>query len=446
MSKLITMAVSFIVFTACTNFEDIKQINMSFLNINIPGGTTQLSGNPVWVETSTSRTNVTEQYLLLKLICTNGVIDPEPRILSIRPGAATGAGPKTALFNISAMVDVPFDFSFFTDDGGETPTEYTIREGMVAVFTVEAGEQYVDTNNVLQTVWKGSPETLSVLKGKLDEYTHTSFYVAGQSFNSYYITGKRTLSEIQAANQTANMLYVEDYRHPVKAWVYFLTATPLFEGKMKLNYYGEPSVLVGINVASMPANSLVEFNLNEIARKYKHPAKRLKGYSFYNTGQTSHINVSANNVYVNNGGIIDDITYTENHSVLYLTNRLGVVETINCYGKLEQLAGTESETYMFPPRKEPDVFKRTIEANSKSNTKKFRINTGYKEKADRTLIESLFLSPYPAAWFKSTEIKPLFGKDYGFLPVTILNTETKTHDTDEDLISFDIEFTVAHNQ
>ena len=105
---LVIICMSFLLFAACSSFEQNVTEMASQASMTIPGGTVQLSGNPIWIQASTTRTNVSEQYLLLKVICTTGQIDAEPRILRIKGVSAN--------FNIQSLVNVPFDYEFDYSD------------------------------------------------------------------------------------------------------------------------------------------------------------------------------------------------------------------------------------------------------------------------------------------------------------------------------------------
>ena len=73
------------------------------LTINIPGGAVQLSGNPVIIEAATTRTNVSQQMMLLRIVAA------DPQLTGTWIEDISGI---SAQFDISGLVDASFEYQF----------------------------------------------------------------------------------------------------------------------------------------------------------------------------------------------------------------------------------------------------------------------------------------------------------------------------------------------
>lgn len=410
---------SFLLFAACSSFEQNVTEMASQASMTIPGGTVQLSGNPIWVQASTTRTNVSEQYLLLKVICTTGQIDAEPRILRIKGVSAN--------FNIQSLVNVPFDYEFdYSDLSGYAPATWNDRTGLVAAFTLQVGESYVYNDEYFEE-YTAETQSINVIQGKKTNYQ----IVNEGSFFENYIENTRFLDMGEAANASDNKTVVKSLMHPVKAWLYFYGSAP--NVYVDILHTDGTTHTATVTPSLLSDYTLVEYNAHGCAFANRQAGKTIQSYSLRigNPG-TSFLNVEIQEA------------YTESYAELYMLNQHGVVEVINCYGDLETNAASESETYTLQPKLSPGMYDRTIETESKGNKVSFKINTGYKTLSERIAIQKLLLSPYKLAWLKTNKLPPVTGETWGFVPVNLMPGNWMIDTTSTDIIDLAIEVQIAH--
>lgn len=417
---------SFILLMACSSFEQTNEFNMaSQATMTIPGGTVQLSGNAVWVQAATTRTNVSEQYLLLKIVCTTGQIDTEPRILRIKGTAAT--------FNIQNMVDVPTEhqFAYTETELGEVHG----RAGNISSFTLTVGESYVYENEYLEE-WTDETKTVQILNGKLSKLERAILASESETFFSYYIEDGRFLSTMAGTAYAPKTIVVNNVTDPVKMWFSFFGIVSLPEFcKVSISYTDGTGEEAYIPINQLSQFGLIEINCHQMAINKGNPAKTIAGYTvtMHNFGIESKIGVTVLN------------EYSANHQVLYFLNRFGVVETINCYGELQEDASSETEQYTKQEPTTPSLTDATIESVRKGSAEKFKINTGYKTLEERRWIKDLLLSPYPQVWMRSANL-PWLNNDlaFGFAPVVVTPGSWTINTTSEDILNIEIEVQIAH--
>jgi hypothetical protein len=412
------ICLSFLLFAACVNFdENNKHSTMS--SWNIPEGEYQLNGNPVWVLAESVRENVTEQYMNLSLVCTNGLIDDTPRILRIK-------GDSVA-FNLQALVDVPFAFNFDWENDMYTFEASMLieRSGNLAEFEFTIFDSFVDANgDYVEDAWLSEPQPIKILNGKLTNLKLASL----RSYNSYffkeYIMYNRFLNSIEKHDQIFNVKKLE---HEVKLWFAFYGETPV-PILWRINYTDGTFDEGSHDILNPSETSLYEFNAAIFIQWKADEAKQVQNYT---VELDADVRFSRAIVNIEN-------QYTENHSVLYIVNRLGVVEAINCYGEMEEGGSSEIETYTKQASLTPQLLDSTIEAVSARNTSTIKINTGHLTLDERRWVSGLLLSPTKKAWLKNPSVFE------SIVPVIIMPGQHVINNTSEDLMSFDIELQIAH--
>lgn len=397
----------------------------SLATMTIEGGVIQLSGNPIWVQAATTRINVSEQYLLLKLVCTSGQIDTDARILRIKGVEAS--------FNIQSIVDIPFtpEFEMFEFDMGEIHS----REGNLVLFTLTVGESYVLNDEYIEE-WTVATQEIQILKGKLSKLERGMLQADSENFYSYYIQSGRFLSKMAGTESNIKTIIVNDILHPVKMWFSFYELeTPPDNLRISATYSDGTGFYRFIPLGQISYTGLGEINCHQMVYNASDREKTIVEYrvGFFNEGWGVNTNIE---VKVLN-------KYSENHHVLYFLNRYGVVETVNFYGETSEIASVEQEVYTLQEAITPSFKKSTIESQRKNFNEIFKIN-GFKTLDERRWIKDLLLSPYGLAWMRSASL-PLLGEhSFGFAPVIIKPGTFEIDTTSSDLMNIEIEVQIAH--
>jgi hypothetical protein len=402
---------------SCINFkEEITKKEHMAITLTKTGGTVQLSGNPIWINTTTDRTDVTEQKMMLEITSDDGDVSGGPWTLKI-------AGTSCS-FNISSIVDAPASIVFDYSDSAI----YFNRDAAVFSFSIVAGECYVDADNEYQEVWDDTTYSIDIIKGKLTQQELSILDLAESSFYDYYIYDGRFLSSIA---ESGKAIYVNDISDPVKMWISYL------RGQALTLYcyiaYNEGGLDQGeITISGATTENIVEINCHLLIASLANSEKTVKQYSVYSTDEAYCM------VYVSGN-------YTEYSEVLYFLNRYGAIEALNCYGNISEGIKTESEEYTKQSSVSSTIFDPTIIAISNGNEQTYKINTGYKTLAERRWIKDLLMSPYRQVWVKSTRLPNITDEDYGFAPIAITSGSYEIDTISEDLMSIDIEYKIAHN-
>ena len=410
--KTLAVLLSFLFFISCSTFEQ-NEPQMA-LTLTIPGGTVQLSGNPIKITTTASAVSgATNHKMLLRVTSTDGEIANGPWI-DEKPG-------YSADFDIHGIVDGPFLSVFDTDhveyiNGWDVP---------VAEITVEVGESYVSSTGVYTVVWKGSPTAMKIIKGKLTNEELAVLGSKGETFYSQYITSTKFLNN--QFNESVPQFYVADVSHNVKVWVYRITDIYV---TLSCAVTFSDGVVDGKTFAVEPfsASLLYELNIDLLAANVcaDNPTKTPVSYLVQFGSAVCNVNILPK--------------YTEVHEEIIIKNRLSGIEIIHCYGKLEQSHQTNKETYTIYA--DPDQYKPTVISQSTGNQYKYKVNTGFKTEHERKWIADLLGSDN--AWWKSERLLHLDGETFGMVPINIVPGSFRVVDTQEDLISMEFEFEVAH--
>jgi hypothetical protein len=424
-SALALICMSFLLFAACGSFEQTTDIDMaSMATMTIPGGTVQLSGNPVWVTAATTRISVTEQYLLLKIVCTTGQIDTAPRILRIKGTAAN--------FNAQSIVDLPIIPEFAWTD---TPLgEVHGRASNMAEFVLTIGEAYVFNNEYFEE-WTAQTQTIKILKGQLDDYELARLAADTENFFSWYIQDGRFLSKMAGNAAAPKVVVVNNIADPVKMWFSFFGLELLPNHCLVSGTYSDGTYFQHyIPIDQLSPFGLIEINCHQMAINWSDVEKTVVEYqvTMHNFGIEPLIRVQVLN------------KYTENHQVLYAQNRYGVVEAINLYGESEETGAINQEEFTLQKPLTPSLTQGTIEAEKKDGQNGFNLNTGYKTLEERRWIKDLLLSPYRRFWLRSTHLPEIGELGYGFVPVIITSNSYLINTTSEDILDIKIELKIAH--
>jgi hypothetical protein len=416
LSSISKLLLSFLIFFSCATLE-LKPEAMAF-TINVPGGSVQLSGNPIRIVGTTSTQSVTDHRLLCKVTCTDGAIPGGPWIDRIQPlnGSAT--------FDISGLVDTVFNYEFDIASAAGVIE----HETLAANIEIEIGEEYIDGNGALQTVWDADdPYEMIVLKGELELNELTTLAQNGSSFNDKYIQYRRHLT--QKGNYSVQEITVSSIADWVKCWAYMLSSV---QGTIAVVVYYSDGSQDGdtFPYPDYSTSKLYEFNAHFYAQELADPDKTPIRYTFQTTGDIITVNIT-NQFY-------------ENHDELLILNRFGAVEDLHCYGEATTAVGTGGETYSKPLPASPTVFDATLFSEGKEGKQVYKINTGFKTKQERLWIKDLLLYKKKQSWLKSEKLPWLTGETFGICPVIITTTSADVDTTGEDVKSIELEIQLAH--
>lgn len=416
MKSIIVIVLSFLLMSSCNTFEE--NVNeMATFTIAVPGGSIQLSGNPIIINATTTTTGKTSHQLLCRVTCTDGAIPGGPWIDSIAPknGAAS--------FNISGLVDTVFNYEFDI----ESNVIFLNHPLLAANLEVKIGETYTNTDGLLIEEWDTStPFDLTVLKGALELPQLTTLSSNNSSFNSEYIQAFRFLSQIN--NYNVQKIKISDINDWVKCWMYIIEDG--FYLRPSITFFYSDGTTSTSEVEGISSETgLWEINIHKAATTYATSGKTVDKYIFEGCG---YISVDIDNLYY------------ENHDELLILNRFGAVEDLHCYGEATDSINIGSETYTKPLPQSPTVFDATLFSEGKEGEQTFKINTGFKTKQERLWIKDLLLYKKKQAWLKSEKLPWLTNKTFGICPVIIKTTSAEIDTTGEDVKSIDIEVQLAH--
>lgn len=426
MKKLI-IALSFLITASCANFEN-KTDTIMAQTINLPGLGVQLSGNPIWVETTTTTTGMTNHQILLKITSTDGKVPGGPWIDHIQPiGGA-------ARFDISGLVDYEFDYTFdYLHDSASFN-----RNLLMAEFSVQVGEYYIDGTGQEVETW-GATETVTVIKGELDKYELARIEANLQysSFYEKYITNMRFMSDISYADtEEPKKMSVYSADDPVKAWVMIYSMFPA-SVRVFIQYADGDYVAHLFDYWMLQDYMFVELNCEQLITQATGYIDKeidfyeVSIYTFEDKQTYSILHVDIRN------------RYSENHEILYCLNNLGAVEAVNCYGEITEKRNIEKNEFTQAQSTSPTLLESTLKSRRTSRTENFKINTGYKSLDERRWIAGLL--ECENAWLKSERLPHLPGKNYGFVPVVVEPGSFDIDTTSEDHMSIEIELKIAHN-
>lgn len=420
-THLLVLLLSFLCLTGCTNLEE-KNTDMAFTR-NIPGGSVQLSGNPIWIEATTSTAGVTRHELLLRVTSVGDKVPGGPWIENISPVAGA------ANFNISGLVDYEFSYVFDIADADKSFE----RDILTAQFTLEVGESYRDAAGDDQEVWSGVLDTITVVKGKLSKTEIAALNHAGTNFYNHYIANYRFLSKMAYNNgETEKVIHVANAFDPVKMWFIVYDVVP-DEIHIHIDCADGSAESDNIPWWWIGTQKFIEFNCHEVADFINIDDKEITGYE---------ISIMKASVKYGTVKVKVDVPYSEVNDQLYILNNTSAIEVINCYGDVAESITTNKRTYTVDASVSPTIFESTVKAKADAGSEPFKINLGFKTLDERRWIKGLLESEI--AWYKSERLEHLIGENYGFVPVVINPGSFEIDTTSEDLKSIEIEIQIAH--
>jgi hypothetical protein len=390
------------------------------LAFNIPGGSVQLSGNPILVNVTGASipTGASNYKLLLKITSIDGVVTGGPFIDAIAPDVAGAAE-----FDIHAYVDQPLPVNF------EYPIASTVKAYIDAAYNIRiyCGETYINSSGNPVTNWitEESGQNIQIIKGGLSPLQIGEYNDDDTTFYDEWIASGRFLTHQPdnvkvAPDQVVKLFLISPYEDNRYCDLYIT-------GHYEDDPDGELTESRTYE-CELFRDGLYEFTiqpaLNGIATTKS--GHRLSYYGIAIVERGEGAVADSRTYYV-------DWTYYENENYLYAANSLGGVDVIRLTGAVKKSITTTGTEGYRPQATGASAKTPTVVVTSRTMRRKWTINTGQKEPDEMEALTDVFLSR--ALWLLT---------DGKLRPVVLKNTEQLLNDTMEDLASADLELEEAH--
>lgn len=384
------------------------------ITLDIPGGTVQLSGNPIWchVTGAAAPLGVTGYKVLLKIESVDGVLAGGPFIDAIPPDAN-----GEVWFDISGLVDRPFipDFDY--------PAVGAVGAYVDAIWNLRltAGETYLDALDD-RTITYGTPLTYNyqIIKGGISNVRLGEYNDASTTFFKEVIEKGKFLT-----NQPDQLKISPD--QPLKLWL----ISPFQENtNTTLNctgiYEDESEAVVQIPFALF-RDGLFEFScapahlgIPILSPEGKRLIRYYVGWAQAQAGEIREYEI--------------DWQYYENLNYLFVANSIGGVDVIRLTGAVKTSIDITRNEGVQPMAYGASARTPSVRVTGKTGRKKYTINTGYKTTAEMQGMEDVYLSRN--IWLL------LNGR---VTPVSLDNGDQLLFDSMEDLHAVDLELLEGHN-
>lgn len=397
---------------------------MSITIYEIANTDTKLSGNEIRVKATTSGVpaGATDYRILLKIISADNLLVGSPFIDAIAPDA-----DGNAFFDISGYVDQPADKDFTWPIPDLYGSRWHGYSDQVYDVNLQPGERYIDSDGNLQETFQSVFGTIFVVKGKLnpDFYAYLNTY--GLTWFSYFCNAARWFS----------FMPITQYIHPnqpVKLWYKPPTTGLTFTFHAKA-YYSDGNIKNYAGFPELYYDVMFEFEVGASGLGFPPidgNAKLLK-YEVWMDGTPS----------LEKRTFILNWDYHESTNYLFVDNGAGGIEVIWLSGAVKFAPAGEHTIAERPLTRSMTVKHRTKNIGNVRRTRRWIINSGYKNKEEMEALQVLLYSP--AAWLVK---QPANGSDslaqYSIIPVIIKNPGFDLTDSVSDLDNIDIELEEAY--
>lgn len=386
------------------------------LAIEIPGGSVQLSANPIWVKVTGAVIPVgaTEFKLLCKVTSVDGDLLGGPFIDGITPDSE-----GNALFDISGYVDQPMIPEFQYPLVGVT----VAHAKSAWVIEIEFGQTYIDENDDRQTTYEASSETITVLKGGISDYAMALYNDADTSFFEDWIVGGKFLTNQPnnirvSPTQLVKLWYMGQWTSAHEVTIY----TKVNTGPNKIAH-----IPIEQTVTIYPETGVLELNINPVFQGFVIASgQQITSFEFW-------IEDSGGKVSETRTFIVDNKP-KENNNYLFVANSKSGVDVIWLSGSVEKSIDTSGTEGYRPLGINVGSRTGTILATGRSARRKWKINSGYKTTDEMAGLIDVFISRN--IWLLM---------DGNVIPVLLTNGDKLLADTAKDLHSIELELLEAHN-
>jgi len=386
------------------------------LSLTLPGGSVQLSGNPIWCKVAGAviPSGATNYQLLLKVTSIDSVLSGGPFVDAVSPDAS-----GEALFDISGYVDQPMPVNF------EYPQVASVKAYIDAAYNIkiEFGQRYINSSGALVESYEATNQLIQILKGGISDFKIGEYNDAGTSFFAEIIQKGKYLT-----NQPDNMVVAPN--QPVKLWMMSPYVDNTNMTMYTTGHYADGTSEMITQPFEIFLDGLFEFSM----------APFFIGIPMVNLAGSPLVSFGTAVVKTGDGTFGDSRTYTidnnyyENSNFLFDANSLGGVDVIWLKGAVEKsidLSGTEG---VRPMGSASGSRTGTIVSTSKTGRRKWKINTGYKSASEMQGMIDVYLSRN--LWLL------IDGK---LIPVILTNSSQLLTNSMDDLHSAELELLEAHN-
>ena len=397
------------------------------LQLYIPGGDIQLSGNPIWVKVSGAVIPVgaSNYRLLLKITSLDGLLLGTP----FAPDAIYPDANGEALFDISGLVDQPkppvlnWPVSGLITATAATVFNIRLNYGEIYILNSVKAENYVAV---------GPTHEMIILKGGVSDFAMCQYLSPYQSFFNNWINTGKFLTNLPD-NQTVSPDQV------IKLWFLSNNLLGIVPGKWNIRYDFENSGFYNASgdvdfssfANSGSPNALTEFSVFSYPvdlAEYYATYGYVKSFTFWLTRRSDGVDISERRTF------IVDNNYYENNNYLFVSNSFNCIDVLWLKGHVQNsidITGTEG---VKPKGFTSDSKTGSIVSTSRSGRRKWKINSGFKTTAEMEAMIEVYLAGH--LWLL------IDGK---IIPVLLTNGDKLLGDTMEDLHSTDLELLEAHN-
>lgn len=380
------------------------------LNLNIPGGKTQLSGNRVQAVVTTDTVQGSLYRLLLKISSLDNSF-PEG-IDAIEPDA-----DKKAIFDLRNRVSMPIDYEFTWPLTGDVFVKHALMAKKVAI---DIGESFIPDNPPKQVNWSGlagADYQILILKGALSKHEQSKYNENGKTFYEEYIEAGRFLTNLP---QTQKICAGQ----PVKLW-YITKEAATQNVALKVDYTNTDGTTGSTTIAgTIDPDALYELCVDTGSLGLN--GSQIRSYS---------VSLEKDGLAVSEIRTFNvDHTYYEQNTFIFYANLVGGIDCLWFTGHTKFLYPTTSQTSERNTQTTDTQKKGTIETDYKSGYRKWVINSGNTEDIayQVALIELL----------NSCDIWIPDGND--IIPVMLEDGDNALYDTQEDIQNTELTFREAH--
>lgn len=337
-------------------------------------GDVLLSGNNIWVTTDGSAPAAATQYKhLLRIVSTDGALIGSPIIDKGAPDSSNQFN-----FNIKARVNQPvvYDFEFPIE------TKAIAYDQLAFDITLEPGEEYIDINGDLQTVWSGDIDSHIVIKGGLSHLKQME--ISPESFYDDFIKAGKFLTwqpqgAVIAPDQPQKLWYIYD-GETINARFFILAFYDGDDG-----FTAEETFDLTIE-----EGELYEFNLD----------LDLWGIDAVTEthGKIRKIIVGIYDALLKSATMSEDRTfyfdhnYYDENTFVYYKNSIGGIDCLWCSGKTTELLSTETTMGTKPDAIMRNHKQPTQVVSSLTGQRTWQINTGFKSKDELAALRDFIFS------------------------------------------------------
>ena len=383
------------------------------INVNIKGGTVQLSGNPIEIECTggVAPAGSTGYVILLRVISTDGNLFGAP---FEDAKAIDDAGKAT--FKIQAYADQPIKKKF------QYPITSVYAEYDAQLFNlqVQAGEYWLDADGISHKVWGDvNPTVVSVLKGGTSPRQLTAMKDGNTDFFQLYVEGNQWLTN----RPWGEFIHPEQH---VKLW-FIVDQAKSATLNIRTKYFdGYQNFFVSGAINLLP-EKLYEFNCNPADHDISLTHENSKA-SFIDVWLDFGEGITSQSYRFH-----FDTRYIEWPVFLFAANSLGGIDDIYFSGSSMDDILIEGDNAEFPYQTDDTIFDGTIRPSSRTGQNLFVFNTGHKIPAEAHFYRDLMLSTQCWYLYYSINHRPVF-----VIPIIITPGTYRVVDKKKDSLSIEI--------